>query len=129
MATKIKLGTTPKTFKSIPVKFTMPDGTSGAIPAVFNYRTRTGFGEYLNAMYATSDAIRPADGEALDFVELFAKGGEKTVTQLLDAINSWEFEYPLNKETLMQLNDEIPAAVAAFAEAFRAACVEGKLGT
>lgn len=125
---KIKLGNTPKVFKSVPVKFTMPDGGSGVIPTVYNYRTRTGFGEYLNKLFATSDAIRPADGEALDFVDLFAKGGERTVTQLLDAIDSWDFEYPLTKETLMQLNDEVPAAVAALGEAYRAACVEGKLG-
>ena len=123
-----KLGNTPKVFKQIPVKFTFPDGEPGAIAVVYKYRTRTGFGEYLNKLFETSGAVKPDDDGKLDFVELFAKGGEKTVTQLLDAIESWNFEYPLDKETLMQLQDEVPAAIAAFGEAYRAACAEGRLG-
>ena len=127
MAT-IKLGSTPKTFKKFPVKFTMPDGENGAIAAVFKYRTRAGYGEYLNSLFAVSETEKPADGEKLDFVALFAKGGEKAVEKLLDAIESWDFDYELTKETLIQMQNEIPASIAAFGETYRNACIEGKLG-
>lgn len=127
-ATVIKLGATPKVFKQIPVKFTLPDGGDGAIPVVFKYRTRSGYALYLNDLYATSEAEKPPEGAKLDFVELFAKGGEKTVSQLLNCVESWVFDYDLTKENLTQMQDEIPAAIAAMGEAYRAACVEGKLG-
>ena len=59
---------------------------------------------------------------------LFAKGGEKTVKKLLDAIDAWEFGYDLSEETLLQMQDEIPASIAAFGDAYRLACLEGRLG-
>jgi hypothetical protein len=68
------------------------------------------------------------DTDKPDFVALFAKGGEKSVEKLLDAMESWDFGHDLDKETLMQLQDEFPAAIAAFGEAYRMACVDGKLG-
>ena len=125
---KVTLGKRPKNFKSIAVKFTMPDGEAGVIPVVFKYRTKPEFGIYLNQLFATSDAEKPAVDEKPDFVALFAKAGEKTVSQLLDAIDSWDFEHDLNKETLTQLGDEIPAALAAIGAAYGSACSEGKLG-
>lgn len=128
MASKVILGKRPQNFKSIPVKFTLPDGETGIIPVVFKYRTRAEFGAYLNQLFATSDAEKPGNDEAPDFIALFAKAGEKTVSQLLDAIESWDFGHELSKETLIQLGDEIPAALAAIGSAYNLACTEGKLG-
>lgn len=128
MASKITLGKRPQNFKSIAVKFTLPDGETGIINVVFQYRTRSEFGAYLNQLFATSDAEKPVADEKPDFVDLFAKAGEKTVSQLLDAMKSWDFEHELSKETLVQLGDEIPAALAAIGSAYNAACTEGKLG-
>lgn len=127
MASKIILGKRPQTFKSIAVKFTLPDGETGVINVVFNYRTRGEFGAYLNQLFATSDTEKPAADEKPDFVALFAKAGEKTVSQLLEAMKSWDLEYELNKETLVQLGDEIPAALAAIGSAYNAACTEGRV--
>lgn len=127
MAT-IKLGNKPKTFKAFPVKFTMPDGEAAAIQTTFKYRTRKEYGEFLNDMFNSANAEKPQDGDAVDFVALFATGGEKTVKKLLETIDSWVFEYELNLETLMQMQDEIPASIAAFGDAYRAACVDGRLG-
>jgi len=128
MSAKTTLGKRPQNFKSITVKFTMPDGSAGSIPTVFKYRTRSEFGAYLNQLFDTSGAEKPIADEVPDFVALFLKAGEKTVFNLLDSINSWDFEHELNKDTLTQMGDEIPASLAAFSEAYRAACVEGKLG-
>ena len=126
----IKLGNTPKTFKKIPVKFTMPDGEAGAIAVVFKYRSRSGYGAYLNELFNSAETEQPVDEDAKrDFVAIFAKGGEKAIEKLLAEMESWDFGYELNKETLMQMQDEFPASIAALGEAFRAACVEGKLGT
>ena len=127
MAANIVLGKTPKTFKKFPVKFKTPEGEEAAIAVTFKYLTRSGYAAYLNSMFAT-EADKPVDTDKPDFVALFAKGGEKSVEKLLDAMESWDFGHDLDKETLMQLQDEFPAAIAAFGEAYRMACVDGKLG-
>ena len=127
MAT-IKLGNKPKTFKPFPVKFTMPDGEEGAINTTFKYRTRKEYGAFLNDLYHSADTEKPPEGENIDFEALFAKGGEKTVKKLLDAIDAWEFGYDLSEETLLQMQDEIPASIAAFGAAYRLACLDGRLG-
>ena len=127
MAT-IKLGNKPKNFKPFPVKFTLPDGESGAINTTFKYRTRKEYGAFLNELYSSADTEKPQDGDKLDFEALFAKGGEKTVKKLIDAIDSWDFEYELSVETLLQMQDEIPASIAAFGDAYRIACLDGRLG-
>ena len=128
MTAVIKLGNKPKTFKPFPVKFTMPDGEEGAINTTFKYRTRKEYGAFLNDLYHSADTEKPADGEKIDFEALFAKGGEKTVKKLLDAIDAWEFGYDLSEETLLQMQDEIPASIAAFGAAYRLACLDGRLG-
>lgn len=128
MTAVIKLGNKPKTFKPFPVKFTMPDGEEGAINTTFKYRTRKEYGAFLNDLYHSADTEKPPEGEKIDFEALFAKGGEKTVKKLIDAIDSWEFGYDLTVETLLQLQDEIPASIAAFGDAYRGACLDGRLG-
>ena len=125
---KITLGNKPKTFKKFPVKFTMPDGTSGQINVAFKYRTRAEFGVYLNDLFKSGDVEKPEGDEKLDFVKLFATTTDKSVAQLLDAIDSWDFEYELSKETLAQLGDELPVVLSALGAAYNAACTEGRLG-
>lgn len=124
---KITLGAKPKTFKKFPVKFIMPDGTNGQIQVTFKYRTRAEFGAYLNDLFKSSEQPRGED-DKLDFVKLFANTTEKSVEQLLDAIDSWDFEYELSKQTLAQLGDELPVVLSAIGAAYNAACTEGRLG-
>jgi hypothetical protein len=139
---KIILGKTPKTFKPILVNFEMPDGTEGAILATFNYRTRTEYGAFLNQ--AMNDAVEEKDDkddeqkkideapkkpEVIDFEELFKKTKDKNADHLLLALSDWDLEgHELNIASLQQLVNEIPAASVAFMEAYRVACVEGRLG-
>lgn len=125
---KITLGNTPKTFKRFPVKFKLPDGEDGVIGVTFKYMTRSGYGEYLNGLFKASGEEAPATNADVDFVALYKKTGAKSADKLIEKIDSWDFEYPLTAETLVQLHDEIPAALAALSSALQGACTEGRLG-
>lgn len=125
---KIKLGTPPKTFPPIPVKFTMPDGTEGIIKATYKYRTRSDFGAFQNAVGAVVDFPRDDKGN-LDFKSYYEALGAKGAAHLLDAIDSWDVEgVDLTAANLEQLGDEMPAATGALMSKYRDACVEGHLG-
>jgi hypothetical protein len=124
---KIRLGNRPETFKSVPVTFVMPDGSEGAITATFRYRTREEYGQYIeNAIKGTTEEGKPA--EKVDFGALYRSGAQKDGQNLLDALHGWDLDEPLNSENVFALANEIPAACAALSVAYRAACVEGRLG-
>jgi hypothetical protein len=125
--TKVKLGARPKTFKPITVNFELPDGVKAAIEVVYNYRTRSEFGDLMNQLFADAGQERPID-EKLDFKKIFEAGSDKNASHLLASVHSWNVDEALNRETLRQLNDEIPAACVALMEGYRMACVEGRLG-
>ena len=130
---KIKLGATPETFKPIPVKFPLPDGTEGTILATFKYRTRKGFGKLLNTMFAAAGKEAPASAadepaKPIDFEALFAETGEKNAEHLLASLAAWDLDGELNLDNLMAVCDEYPAGAAAMMAAYSRACQEGHLG-
>ena len=125
--TKIILGKTPKTFAAFPVDFPMPDGTTGTIQATFKYRTRTQFGEFLNKIFADAGEEQVSDGN-IDFEVLFSKTKDKNADHLLESLDAWDVEQPLNRESLQSLANELPAASVALMVAYNKACTEGKLG-
>lgn len=124
---KIVLGTKPKNFKAIPVKFPMPDGTEGVITTTYKYRTRSEFGLMMNQIF--SDAGQEKTEGVPDFEELFLKMGEKNADHLLACIDSWDVSESVTRAALVQLSDEVPAGSAALMAAYRDACVEGKFPT
>ena len=125
---KIKLGATPKTFKTFPVKFPMADGTGGVIQATFNYRTRTQFGQFLNQVFNDAGETPNAD-EKPDFEVIFSKTKDKNADHLVLALAGWDVEdKELSRANLQQLADEIPAACIALMTAYNVACTEGRLG-
>ena len=126
MAVTITLGKTPKNFKPFPVKFTMPDGTNGAIAATFKYRTRTEFGAMMNQMFA--DAGEEKTDATPDFQALFHKMGDKNADHMLAALDAWNLDFELTRDKLIQLADQYPAASVALMACYRDACVEGRLG-
>ena len=125
---KLILGKTPANFKPFNVKFTLPDGEEDQILTTFRYKTRSQFAAFLNKLFNDAGESKPDTDEKLDFEKLFAKGGEKTVSQLSEIIADWDFAEKPTGETLRALHDQAPAAAAAMTEAYQRACVEGKLG-
>lgn len=122
----IKLGQRPKTFKTFNVKFDMPDGEVGIIPVTYKYRTRVEFGKFMNEVFGQVED-KPGEGKT-DFQKLFESMGDKNADYLLECLDGWGLSEPLNKETLLQLSSELPAASVALMTAYREACVEGRLG-
>lgn len=126
---KLILGKTPKNFKPFPVKFTLPDGEEDQIVVTFKYKTRSEFASFLNTLFqATPDAPQAAPDDQVDFVELFKKGGEKTVAHLSQIIEDWDMAEAVSPVALAALHDQAPAAAAAMTSAYSAACTEGRLG-
>ena len=58
MASNIKLGARPKNFVRT-VTFALPEGGEGRIACTYRYRTRTQFGEFVDALIAKSPVGRP----------------------------------------------------------------------
>lgn len=127
MANKVKLGQRPKAFKPMAVSFPMPDGSEGTVTCEFRYRTRTEFGAFIDRLFEEAGEDRPAD-EKFSMERLMEKTRSKNAEYLLDALDSWDLEEPINLETLTQLSDELPAAVTSMMERYRSAAVEGRLG-
>lgn len=140
MAHKIKLGSRPKTFART-VTFPMPGEEAGSIEVKFRYRSRTEFAEFVDKLQAEAKAQAEEDiararatieaGEKFvepTQAEIVARQNEANVRFLLDAVDSWNLDVPFDKEAAEQLADELPAAVNAILNDYRAALVEGRLG-
>lgn len=125
MANKIKLGARPESFKRT-VTFPLVEGGEGAIEVSYKYRTKTKFGEFIDRLFADAKEERPADGE-FKMADLMAKARDKNAAYLLDVMDGWNLEEPLNRETAEQLCDEIPAAATEIMEVYRQAIVEGRV--
>lgn len=125
MANKIKLGARPESFKRT-VTFPLVEGGEGAIEVSYKYRTKTEFGEFIDRLFADAKEERPADGE-FKMADLMAKARDKNAAYLLDVMDGWNLEEPLNRETAEQLCDEIPAAATEIMEVYRQAIVEGRV--
>lgn len=121
--TKITLGKPPKTFAPVTVRFPMPDGTEGAIEAVFKYRSRKDFGEFLRDTFKVDD--QPGQ---LDLAGVMAASVEKNGAYLADVLDGWNLDEKLTPESATQLANELPAAAKALMEAYSAAVNEGRLG-
>ena len=129
MAAKIKLGSTPKSFKKV-VKFPMLDGTEGSIECTYKYRTRTDFGLFIDEIVEAAK-LKPApvvDGEdaAFSMAELMEKTAGSNADSIMQVLDDWNLDEPLSKATAQQLADEIPAAAGAIMETYRVAITEGR---
>ncbi len=126
--TKIKLGVKPKTFKPVPVKFLLPDGSEGCIEATFHYRTRSEFGVMLDELYKAAGEAVPPDGVG-QMEHVYVKAGEQNAAFLGKALAAWNLDdEPLSPMALAALCEEVPAAAMALMAAYSAACTEGRLG-
>ncbi len=127
---KVVLGKRPETFKPIPVAFELPDGAQASITATYRYRTRTEFGDLIDALFTEAGETPPVEGgiEVGLLRKVMEKTRDKNADYLLKILAAWDLESPVGIDVLRQLADELPAASLALMEAYRAACVEGRLG-
>lgn len=123
---KIKLGNRPKNFKRV-VTFPMLEGGDGSIEVTLKYRTKTEFGQFIDGLFADAKEKQPEDGQ-FSMADLMGKARDKNAAYLLDVVEGWNLDEPLNRETAEQLCDELPAAAAEIMETYRKAIVEGRLG-
>lgn len=133
---KIKLGQQPKSFAHV-VKFAMLDGSEGLLPVTYRYRTRREYAEFVDARIAKARAevAQPAPAESDDqTTELFSllrateKADDAVAEYVMEIVEGWGLDEEFNAANIAQLHNEIPAATAALIEAYRRACVEGRLG-
>lgn len=132
MASKIKLGNRPQTFKPCNLTVQMPDGTDGTISVTFKYFTKTESGKMFDELIAAAKekdtTIAGTDSAEFSLETIMSKTREQNAAYMLRVINSWGLDEPLNIESLQQLDDELPAVSARIMEAFREAAHSGKLG-
>lgn len=124
---KIKLGAQPASFTRS-VSFPMLDGSTGSVECKFRYRTRSQFGALVDEMATASNTDVSDITQAGSMERYMAMGSASNARYLLKILDDWSLDQPLAAETAHQLADELPAAVAAIVEAYRAATIEGRLG-
>ncbi|MEP6587508.1 MAG: phage tail assembly chaperone [Polaromonas sp.] len=125
MATKITLGSRPKSFKSN-VQFPMLDGTTGSISISYRYRTRREFGKFIDALLEAAGETPKLDDEKFSMAALMEKTAGNNADYILQVVEGWDVEADLTHENVQQLADELPAAVSAIMEQYRAAITDGK---
>ena len=124
---KVILGARPKNFAAV-VTVTMLDGTTGTIPVSFKYRTKKEFGEFVDAMMKDAGQEITTTGEEFSMARLQSLTVEKNADYLLEALDGWGLDKDFNREHLVQLCDELPAAAVAIMNRYREAVTQGRLG-
>jgi LytS/YehU family sensor histidine kinase len=141
MAKKIVLGKRPTSFKRT-VTFPMPgEEEPGMIELDFKYRTRSEHAAFTDKLQADVKAEADAEvariraaieaGEKIEDpkqAEITARQNVFNAHYLLGVANSWNLDVPLDKESATQLVDELPSAIGAIVNDYRAVIVEGRLG-
>jgi len=127
MASNIKLGARPKNIVRT-VTFPLPEGGEGHISCTYRYRTRIQFGEFVDALMAKSPVGRPDYTDPAVNTKLQQSLIASNAGYLINALDGWDLDEELNVANLERLADELPGAVMAIMEDYRAACCEGRLG-
>ena len=126
MASKIKLGNRPKSFKRV-VTFDMLEGGKGSIECIYKYRTRSEFGVFVDALMEAAGAKdQQPEGEKFSMRELMERTAGSNADYILDVLEGWNLDEDLSKPNVQQLSDELPAASIAIMETYRTACIEGR---
>ena len=121
----VTLGKTPECFPATTVEVTLPDGTKCVIPLVYKYRTKKQYGVWLDEIGAQKSGD---EGQEFTWAKHFEGESSVKAEKALDALHSWGLSEPLNKESLVQLDDECPAAMVAILRAYGETCRGERLG-
>lgn len=137
---KIVLGKRPTSFKKT-VNFPMLDGSIASIEVTYRYRTRTEFGDFLDAWAkkrkeraaeeVAAAEQKHADGmgpllESGALERAFVEAGADYIMEIAEGWNVDDTEFCV--ANVRQLADEIPAAAKAITDTYRLAITEGRLG-
>lgn len=123
MAT-ISLGKAPKNFKKL-VTVKMLDGSDGTIECLYKYRTVTAYGVMKDEMSKDAGLVDIASATWEQIMEKRRDKGGELLTRILDG---WNLDEDFNQANAQQLADEMPGAIAAIANDYEAAIVQGHLG-
>lgn len=129
---KVKLGNRPTSFAHT-IAITLLDGKKGTIPVSYKYRTRTEFAAFWDKITATSDKAAAAEVEQTEegkrnLAKIFATANRKNAEDVLAMLEGWGLDEELSIDTIMQLNDELPQAIAAIVGDYYGAMTTGRLG-
>lgn len=135
---KISLGVRPKNFKAT-ITFALLDGTEGALDVSYKYRDRVEFAQLIDEIRAAG--LKAAEDEAAALVgtednkgkpfsmtDLVKKTLESNSDYVLDVIDWWSLDEPLNVENVKALATVYPLAISTLLEKYRLASTEGRLG-
>ena len=119
-------GARPETLTA-DVKFTSITGAEVDMACAFVYRDREEFGAFWDEI---ADAKLPQlpEGEKYTFERLATDGIEFSVDRTMKFLKSWPLDLKFCRANVLRMFREEPAAPAAFWDAYRAACAEGRLG-
>lgn len=109
------------------VKFTSVTGAEVDIECQFKYRTRKEFSQLWDELAEPVTGGAAADAMPT-FAQLADKGLKVNAERTLKYLSGWPLDLELNAENVLQLFDEEPDAPAAFWNAYRMACTEGRRG-
>jgi len=145
-ATKIVLGKRPESFKKT-VHATMLDGSTGCMEVEYKYRSRTELAALIDELQSKMKdeanveierfkaAVEKAKqtGEAIpEFTttqtEIVKRQTAVLVDYLLKIVKGWNLDVDLDKESVAELVDTLPAVAEAIKDDYRAAINEGRLG-
>jgi len=130
----VKLGKRPETF-SHTVKFPMLEGGEGTVPVTYKYRTRKEFGAFWDELTGSADAAAQAENadstnpvEKFSLAKIYANASTKNAQDVLKIITGWGLSEELSMDSVQQLNDELPLAVATIVGDYYTAMTTGRLG-
>lgn len=133
---KVKLGVTPTTYtKTISFEMIDPETgkpDTGKIDVTFKYRTRDEFGQFIDELgkeqRALDEQAAPTEGEPFSMGAYMASTNAAKVRYVMQVAEGWGLGEPFTEDSVTQLGNQIPDALRAIMESYRAACTEGRLG-
>lgn len=138
---KVKLGNTPKNFTKT-VDVVLLNGTVAGIDISYIYRTRAQFAELFDqriakeAELAEQAKLDEADAGSADADAVAGAANKKTMVEwfkiadadnakyILEIADGWDLDEPFTEQSLLQLEDENPGALASIAAIYSKAVAE-----
>lgn len=127
---KIKLGNRPKNFKRT-IKVDLPEGGTGEVEISYIYRTRTEFGQFIDAMMedaGVKQVSQSDEDQKFSLEEALAKTRDTNADYIMKVADGWNIDAEFSRATVAQLCDELPGVAVEIMNTYRAAVTEGRLG-